>query len=100
MTATAARPRLPVMMPAERRLIVLPDLQAQYDVLAEAFARTFEAMAAQAIRIDALERKIKLPKRLAEVEPFAFVLPAKSNAPARRCFDAAGLLGAIAERQR
>jgi hypothetical protein len=70
-----------------------PSLQAQFDVLAESFARAL-------VRIDALERKIKLPKRLAAVEEFTSVVPATENAPARRVFDAASFLGAIAERQR
>ncbi len=96
MTATATRPpRLPEMLKPPA-----PDLQAQYDVLAEAFGRMFEVVAAQALRIDALERKIKLPRGSAAAEPFAFVVAATENVPARRCFDAAGFLGAIADRQR
>lgn len=99
MTATASRPPpLPKLMPVGKPKP--PDLQAQFDVLAEAFARTFELLAAQHDRIVALEAKIALPKHLAAVEKFAFVLPATKNAPARRCFDAAGFLGAIAERHR
>lgn len=98
MSATAARPRLPAMMPAEPitrpklKAAPTPNLQAQFDVLAQTLAHAL-------LRIDALERKIKLPKRLAAVEEFSSVVPATENAPARRSFDAAGLLGSIAERQ-
>lgn len=90
---TAAATRLPPMMPAERpKLKAAPSLQAQFDVLAEAFAHAL-------VRIDALERKIKLPKRLANIEPFSTVVPATENAPARRSFDAASFLASIAERR-
>jgi hypothetical protein len=101
MSATAARPRLPQMMPAERPKLKVapePDLQAQFDVLAQAFAAALERINAQAIRIDALERLIRLPKRLADVEQFSTVVPATENAPARRVFDASSFLSKIAER--
>lgn len=120
MTMTATRSTLPLMMPVEhtphaakpvtwrairaevveyRRVheAAIAKLQAQFDVLAAAHAEALKHLAALSSELTAIKAKIVGPLPPDTAEFAKFVLGSDTG---RRHFDAAGLLGAIAERQR
>lgn len=77
----------------------LARLQDQFDVLAGAHAEALANLAVFSTQLAETKAKVvgALPP---DTAAFAkFILPTE-NAPARRSFNSAGLLGAIAERQR
>lgn len=102
MSATATRPRLPVMPPVEKLTLVKPtrDLPAEFDVLAHALSDALDVIATLSLRIATLEAKIRIPKRHSDLEPFSTIVPATDNAPARRIFDASSFIATIAERNK
>lgn len=77
----------------------LANLQDQFDTLAAAHAEALADMRVMATTLAAVQRSIIDPRTPPDTAEFVkFVLPT-DNAPKRWAFDAAGLLGAIAERQ-
>jgi hypothetical protein len=74
-------------------------LQQQFDVLAGAHLDALADLEAATARVAAIERKMIVPVAPDLTDYAKFILP-NSERPGRQHFDAAGFLGAIAERQK